>query len=174
MYQFLFLSKLFYDLDLLINNQTLPIQNQTNCCNSILQRFLSSNFFKIDSLSQEEHEEKQGKIAIRIYLFSLLLCVISVYLHCWPFSQETKINPTPSIDFIHDLYENNLSNLSYSCSEVAVPYSRFVSVEPQLHPICSKDFFSPILSKLNPNTSLELIRYYRIIISLCDLSKHII
>jgi len=102
--------------------------------------------------------------------------MIIALLYYGPFSREMKSIKlkNPSIDLVNDLHRKNLSSLSCPCSKVAIPYSKFLSIKPELNSICFSEFVSPLyqsnLFKQNHSKSLELITHYRILSSLCSLS----
>ncbi|CAF0862999.1 unnamed protein product [Adineta steineri] len=142
---------------------------------SIYQKILTMNFFKNNSSSNEKEFEYEEIFATRIYILFLLLSVIIILLYSGPFNDEKqpiKID-NPSIDLINDLYNQNYSSLTCPCSKVAINYSKFLSIKFKFHPICSKEFLSLDYRKnlLENNESSELITHYRILSSLCHLSK---
>ena len=138
------------------------------------RRFRSWNIF---SSSVEPHLTRAQIFATRIYIFFLLLFMIIALLYYGPFSRESKAitYENPSMDLVDHLNQKNLSDLSCPCSKVAIPYSKFLSIEPQIHSICSSEMISPLyrldLFKKNDSQSLEIITHYRILSTFCSLSK---
>ena len=104
--------------------------------------------------------------------------MIFVLLYYGPLSKETTpvVEKHPSIETMNDLYRRNISRLSCSCSKAAIPYSDFLSIQVKFYPICSSDvvslsYRSQLYERNNSNSTSELVTHYRILSTLCQLSK---
>lgn len=128
----------------------------------------------------EKRFQNQEIIATRIYIFIFTLCIIAAVLYCGPFSEETKSikENYPTMDTVNQLHRQNISSLSCPCSKAAVPFSKLLSVKPDYHSICTSEYVSQayIRNLLNKNdsTSLLLSAHYRLLSSLCHLSRRLI
>ncbi|CAF1036853.1 unnamed protein product [Rotaria sp. Silwood1] len=144
------------------------------------QRLLSLNLFVSEPPSIEKRFQNQEITATRIYIFLFILCLITALIYSGPFSEETKsIKITfPTMDIVDNLDKKNISRLSCPCSEVAVPYWKFLSIKPAYHSICSSEYISSSyrinLLKKNDSMSLALSTHYRILSSLCYSSHRLI
>ncbi len=147
---------------------------------NMYQRFLSLNFFVRNPPSTEKQLENQEKYATRIYILLFLLSMFVAFFYYGPFNEETKLIKleNPSIDLVNNLHTKSLSSLSCPCSKVAIPYSKFLSIESEFNSICSSEFVSPLyrlnLLEKNDSISLALVTHYRMLSSLCNLSNQFI
>ena len=133
--------------------------NRQSLRGRISQKFRRLNIF-VDA------SEEGSIIATRIYIFLFLMIMIGAFLYYGPLNLESKttIHENPSIDLFEKLHSNNLTRFSCPCSKVSIPYSKILSIEPVIHPICST-------SQNIDSQSLELITHHRILSSYCALSR---
>jgi hypothetical protein len=138
------------------------------------------NLFENDPPSTEKEYREQEIKATRIYIIIFVLCLIAALLYSGPFSEQTQSPEikSPTIEKVNELYNKNISSLSCPCSRAAVRYSKFLSIEAEFNSICSSEYITSefILKtfETNENDSLELSTHYRVLQSLCYLSRRFI
>ena len=122
---------------------------------------------KVQTLNIFANVSEQGSIvATRIYIFSFILIMSMAFLYYGPLNPEIKttIHKNPSIDLFEKLHSKNLTHFSCPCSKVSIPYSKILSIERLIHPVCSRNQDVDI-------QSLENITHHRMLSSYCALSK---
>ncbi|CAF4170082.1 unnamed protein product, partial [Adineta steineri] len=146
----------------------------------VYKSIYSCNLFCTQISDTDEKMKRQEIIATRIYLILLLLCIIAALLYAGPFSEETTttVIELPTANDFNDLYSKNISTLTCPCSTAAVPHSKFLSIIPEYHSICSSDYIEPSywidLSKKGDKVSTLLSAHYRILASLCQTANRTI
>ena len=114
------------------------------------------------STQQQKHEEI---FATRVYLIVFLLCIMIALLYAGgPLSKKLKTKKifSPTSNQIDMLHRKNISTLSCKCSTTIIPYSKFVSINPQYHSICLNSRY------------IELNVHSRMIATLCQQAKRTI
>jgi hypothetical protein len=153
-----------------------------NCCSfgNICQSLRSLNLFAAKHHPNDEQVKREGIIATRIYIILFILSLIAALLFAGPFSDEmqTKSIAKPTSGVVNRLHLRNISTLSCPCSTAAVRHSKFLSLTPQYHPICSSDYVKPsywidLFQKEN-QTSIQLGSHYRVLASLCQQAHRIV
>ena len=132
------------------------------------------NLFSEKLSSTDKQTEREEIIATRIYLLLFLLSLAAALLYAGPFNEETK--PTlihlPTSDKVNELHTQNISTLSCPCSTAAIRRSKFLTITPQYHSICSSDYVTPSywinLIKKKDKISKQLGTHYRILATLCQ------
>ena len=57
-----------------------------------------------------------------------------------------------------DFYHSNLNELTCPCSNVAIPYHKFIRLTPIFHQVCSSDFVTE--SWINLLSVVETVEYH--------------
>jgi hypothetical protein len=179
-----FYSGLSVILEILLPNLVRSIRrrwkNQSCSICKIFRSFRSLNLFAAKSSSTVKQTERKEIIATRIYLFLFLLSLIMALLYAGPFNDHTKtlIKKLPTSDTVNDFYAKNISTLTCPCSTAAIPHSKFLSIIPQYHLICSSDYVKPSyyinLFKKRDKISRRLSTHYRILATFCQQAHRII
>jgi hypothetical protein len=116
----------------------------------------------------------QEILATRIYIILFVASLVVALLYAGPFHQETTTTVInfPTSDIVNDLHTKNLSTLSCSCSNAAIRHSKFLSIIPRYHSICSSIYIKPSywmdLSEKGDKVSTLLSTHYRVLASLCQ------
>ncbi|CAF1054316.1 unnamed protein product [Adineta steineri] len=153
---------------------------KSSLCHKICHYFRSLNLFASEQDSTDEIIKRDEIIATRIYLILLFISLVIVFLYAGPFTEETKTtvigNPTP--DKINELHSRNISTLSCPCSTAAIAYSRFLSIIPEYHPICSSHYVKSSylinLVEQKDSISTQIATHYSILASLCQQAQRIV
>ncbi|CAF4358009.1 unnamed protein product, partial [Adineta steineri] len=105
----------------------------------VYKSIYSCNLFSTQISDTDEKMKRQEIMATRIYLILLLLCIIAALLYAGSFSEETTTTVIilPTANDFNDLYSKNISTLTCPCSTAAIPHSKFLSIIPEYHSICS-------------------------------------
>jgi len=128
----------------------------------------------------DEQMKRQELFANRIYLILFILSLIGALLYAGPLNNETKTTSikNPSSNLINSLYARNISTLSCPCSVAAIRYSKFLSIIPKRHSICSSDYVKSSywinLLKNESTISKQLGTHYSVLSSLCEQTHRII
>ncbi|CAF1183481.1 unnamed protein product [Adineta steineri] len=107
---------------------------------SLKTYFLNLNLFTPSPDSDEQETDQQRRwniISTRVYIVLTILIIIVVGLTLSLLKQSTMItlkNPTK------EQFQLLPKDAKCSCSHTTIPYSKFVSMEPRFHQICSSDF----------------------------------
>ncbi|CAF0883127.1 unnamed protein product [Adineta ricciae] len=148
--------------------------------NEIRQSIRSWNLFSTNQTAEDSRFEHQEIVATRLYSIFFLIIVIAALLYAGPFSEEIKttVIKSPSSDDVNNLYLKNISTLSCPCSTAAVQHSKFLSITPHYHSVCSSIYATPLhwieLSKKTDKTSLLLTAHYRLLSSFCQIANRTI
>ncbi|CAF1389534.1 unnamed protein product [Adineta steineri] len=165
-----------------IKNTSVNANNEEDLrpVSNVFQRFWSFNLFSSEILPTDKQLEHQEIVATRIYFLLIFFCLVSAFLYASPFTEEidTTIIALPTSDIVNNLHAKNISTLSCPCSTAAVSYSKFLRIIPHYHPICSSQLTSPsywfhFFNKTD-DISLQLSAQYRLLASLCNVSRDII
>ena len=140
------------------------------------------NFFQVEMGSFEAFDKQKAAISTRIYIILSisLLTILTVY-SALDYENQVVIIYDPTQPDFDNLHKNFPNTLTCPCREVTVPYSSFMSVLPEYHPICSSIFVSDIWinTLFNPNISYFYALDFRssasgqfqILSSFCSLAK---
>ncbi|UJR10950.1 hypothetical protein I4U23_015135 [Adineta vaga] len=155
-------------------------RERSSSCHSICQKIRSLNLFSSKESSKNEQMKHEEIIATRIYLILFILGLITVILYAGPFTEETKTTTInfPTSEVVNNLHSRNISTLSCPCSTAAIRYSKFLSIIPEYHSICSSNFVKPsylisLVEKRDP-TSTHIATHYSILSSLCQQAQRIV
>ena len=138
------------------------------------------NFFSSKKNLNDERRLRHEIIATRIYLVLFLLCLIAALLYAGPLSEETEhtLIPMPTSIKVNSLHAENISTLSCPCSTAAISYSKFLSLVPEYHPICSSDYIksSYLISLFEKKDliSIQVATHYSVLSSLCQQANRIV
>lgn len=109
--------------------------------NSFKQYLRTYNTFPSDGRNGtcNDHQLRTQILSTRIYIISLVIILLALTsTKVLMFSTTELVTlERPSLEQF-----NALNNPSCICSNVAIPYSIFMSVEPEFHSICRSDFIS--------------------------------
>ena len=107
---------------------------------------LKSTLFQLNFFERDQNDEryiKTQRFATRLYLFIL---VISIDVLCFytllnkEIYRGTSRNPTEAeFRSLKKLYPESLS---CPCSDISVPYSNFLTLDANYHPVCTSDLVS--------------------------------
>ncbi|CAF1007554.1 unnamed protein product [Adineta ricciae] len=112
--------------------------------NQLRNNVQQMNFYRQGQENDDDLLCEQQRFATRIYS---LLFLISFHIIILFLNLNTHINTitvsSPSLSTFNELQSKHASTLTCSCSNIAIPYSKFVSIQPETyHQICSTDFVS--------------------------------
>jgi hypothetical protein len=140
----------------------------------IYRSFRSLNLFAAKPSSAVTEVKREEIIATRIYIFLFLLSLGVALLYVGPLSEETKtrVIKLPTSDIVNDLHAKNIPTLSCPCSTAAIRRSKFLSIIPHYHSICSSDYVIPSyyidLYKKRDKISRRVSTHYRILAAFCQ------
>lgn len=116
---------------------------QVNLFGKIRHILLTLNLF--ERRNSEVDDIRQQIIATRFYVSALIvLTLILVIATIFDQRLITTIVRTPNITQFEDLYRSGKINHSCPCSQIAIQRSKFISLIPTFHQVCSSVFVSDI------------------------------
>ncbi|UJR07154.1 hypothetical protein I4U23_011442 [Adineta vaga] len=118
---------------------------------------------------QNSFRKRSGILATRFYL--LLLCISLIILSLFnTFTAQAELIQIsyPSFDQFTYLNDRYSSNIRCSCKNISVPYISFMSLEPQLHYICTNQLLNNAAQQLNDRLSFALLSSLN---NLCQLAN---
>ena len=122
-------------------------------------------------------------LASRIYLVLLMISIAIVSLFVGLSQQTHSIAvDSPTETQFEYLYSQYSTELKCPCSQIAIPYEKFLNVSPLMHQLCSSQFvssnWSTALFKMESIRSVSdwflLSTQFRLLSSLCNLAKNAI
>jgi hypothetical protein len=139
------------------------------------------NLFESEASHSNAFNLRTAIISTRVYL--LLLTLTITILITFTSLQGQTISVTiknPSQTMYENLYNKYSSRVQCPCSKITIPYSSFVSISVQYHPVCLSSFVSDEWINLlfNPNMSYffpldfrsSASGQFQILASLCSLA----
>ncbi|CAF1222349.1 unnamed protein product [Adineta steineri] len=97
------------------------------------------NLFKAAD-RRTEKDVKQQKISTRLYLILLTGASLFLIINEWNAEVVTVTEPNPSLVTYNNLQDLYNTTLRCPCSDMTIPYERFLSLSPIFHKVCSSDF----------------------------------
>jgi hypothetical protein len=124
-------------------------------------------------------------VATRLFLmfFSISVCILMAYTSL-SLRMRSKTIQTPSHSIYEQLQGQYPDTLQCPCTQIAIPYGKFIRVQPLFHQICSSDFVSQdwidftfaanltVIWPMDVRTSLSAM--WQLIAALCQSSKTIL
>ena len=155
-----------------------------NILRTVYHSITSLNLYK----SRIQHDENLPRQRLTTHVFILLLLIALIVSGIYIFfSIQTQVMTIahPSLDTYTKLYDNYSSTLVCPCSQISVPYSKFLSINYTLHQICSSTLVSSAWLKVTldfdqeqfANTSADVIvdfrrvapSYFQLLATVCSL-----
>ncbi|CAF1538112.1 unnamed protein product [Adineta ricciae] len=124
-------------------------------------------FKKFDTIHDDPYELQTSRIATRIYiiLFSLIMCILMIYVFVNTRTQTFTILQ-PSKNTFEDLSMKYSSQVKCPCKQSFILYENFLSLSPEYHPVCSSLFISSAwlasLSDLNWPNQYFIVNDFRV------------
>ncbi|CAF4796950.1 unnamed protein product [Rotaria sp. Silwood1] len=113
-----------------------------NFLSTIVRKMIALNFFKTNGLQTPMNIRRQ-QILTRFFILILVSCSITVGLYIFLSDQDQLVTVEyPSLVKYESLYEQHSSTLLCLCSQISVPYDRFLNVTFVLHQICTSSLVS--------------------------------
>ncbi|CAF3331713.1 unnamed protein product [Rotaria sp. Silwood1] len=113
-----------------------------NFLSTIVRKMIALNFFKTNGLQTPMNIRRQ-QILTRFFILILVSCSITVGLYIFLSDQDQLVTiEYPSLVKYESLYEQHSSTLLCPCSQISVPYDRFLNVTFVLHQICTSSLVS--------------------------------
>ncbi|CAF1165555.1 unnamed protein product [Adineta ricciae] len=112
--------------------------------NQLRNNIQQMNFYRQEQANDDSLLCKQQRFATRIYslLFLISFHIIILFLNLNTHMNTITVS-SPSLSTFNELQSKHASTLTCPCSNIAIPYSKFVSIQPETyHQICSTDFVS--------------------------------
>ncbi|CAF3959134.1 unnamed protein product, partial [Adineta steineri] len=123
----------------------------------------TNNNFNRGTRTRTTDDIKLQRITTRIYLVLLASSVCIFLLYKSLDVQTTNIIVSkPSLIAYKQLQETHSDSLECSCSNIAVPFEKFVTWSPRLHQLCSSDFITENWISLLSLTQLTVLYGARI------------
>ncbi|CAF1144697.1 unnamed protein product [Adineta steineri] len=97
------------------------------------------NLFKAAD-RRTEKDVKLQKISTRLYLILLTGASLFLIINEWSAEVVTVTEPNPSLVTYNNLQDLYNTTLRCPCSDMTIPYERFLSLSPIFHKVCSSDF----------------------------------
>ncbi|CAF0734638.1 unnamed protein product [Adineta steineri] len=132
-------------VDIVTATQTWKQRAQT-LVKLIWNSLVDLNLFK-SSLQQQPSDIKQQRWTTRIYI-TLLIVALAILTLYGMLSFEIKLIRVnkPSLSTVQQLQTqsqtNLISSLQCPCTNLTIPYSQFIQLQPFYHQVCSSDFVS--------------------------------
>ncbi|CAF0761435.1 unnamed protein product [Rotaria sp. Silwood1] len=113
-----------------------------NFLSKIVRKMIALNLFKTNGLQTPTNVRRQ-QILTRFFILILVSCSITVGLYIFLSDQDQLVTiEYPSLVKYESLYEQHSSTLLCPCSQISVPYDRFLNVTFVLHQICTSSLVS--------------------------------
>lgn len=108
---------------------------------SARQKLINLNLFKSESTDPDIVRSQLLATRIFLILFSIALIILLSYTSI---SIQTKMETVqePSLAEFQSLQNKYPDTLVCPCSQISIPYDRFVITKPSFHQVCSSDFVS--------------------------------
>lgn len=108
----------------------------------IWQSISTLNLFQ--SRFADEEDLSHQRVTTRVFILLMLIAVIVSGAYIF-FSIETQVITisNPSLEIYHQLYGNYSSTLSCPCTQMFIPYKKFLMINYTLHQICSSTLVAP-------------------------------
>ncbi|CAF4111614.1 unnamed protein product [Rotaria sp. Silwood2] len=120
-------------------------------------------------------------LASRIYLVLLMIsiAIISLFVGLSQQTHSFTVDSPTETQFEY-LYSQYSTTLTCPCSQIAIPYEKFIDVSPVMHQVCSSQFvssnWSTALFNMGSTWSVSdwflLSTQFRLLSSLCNLAKN--
>lgn len=121
------------------------------------------NLFKSAAMCQDLFQLRSYVIATRIYLILLgfFIGILFVYTMLSVRIQTNTILK-PNRATFENLYVSYASTLQCPCSQIIIPYSSFILLSPEYHPVCSSLYVSEIwITWISYGNEDRQIRFYQ-------------
>lgn len=124
-------------------NMKISLRQQLNTAfTKLKQTVITWNLFENAQTHIDEVTKHRQQITTRFYVF-FLLCTLFILTMCRFFSYElvNQSIDNPSADDIMHLGEQ-YDSFDCPCTNISIPYSKFITITYRQHSICSSDFVS--------------------------------
>ncbi|UJR29415.1 hypothetical protein I4U23_010627 [Adineta vaga] len=138
---------------------------------------------EINKKSTHKSTSDYQLLASRVYLILLIFAIVIITLSIG-LSQQTQsfTIQSPTVDQFEYLYSQYSTTLTCPCTQIAIPFKKFLDLSPMMHQICSSQFvlsnWSTILYNMGSTWSVPdwflLGTQFRLLSSLCNLAKNVI
>ncbi|CAF1269656.1 unnamed protein product [Adineta ricciae] len=103
----------------------------------IINRFVQLNLYK----DKESLTPNQQILSTRLYIVVFAVSMLILFIFTGVSNQTyVVIVPSPSLITFEQLSNKYPSTLSCPCSQISIPYEKFLSFDPEYHQICSSAF----------------------------------
>ncbi|CAF1258699.1 unnamed protein product [Adineta ricciae] len=109
--------------------------------NLVLKQLMYLNLFQ--HYPSSERQIRYQCYATRVYLICMIISVIVLAFYSLMIkTNQSKTIGNPTESQYTELERQHLQSLSCPCSSISMPYSRFLTIQPEYHQVCSSDLVS--------------------------------
>ena len=107
------------------------------------QYLLNLNLFQSELPATAEHELRSQRLATRLFLFllSISFIILLIYTSIGTIDKTITIH-APNLQQYIELNRKYARTLECPCAHIAIAYDKFLTIDYELHHVCSSDFVS--------------------------------
>ncbi|CAF0758693.1 unnamed protein product [Adineta ricciae] len=150
-----------------------------NLFQQIESQIMNLNIYS--SSSQDQTRMYRDVLSTWLYIILLLVTIcISIFYSDLSSQIVKETIPYPTIEQYTKLYQQYSTDLVCPCTNISIPYGKFLTVQVKYHQICSSDFIrSWWYERFTPKTSLDIemnfisfaSSYFQTLAAFCDLAN---
>ncbi|CAF4554186.1 unnamed protein product, partial [Didymodactylos carnosus] len=107
------------------------------------QKIKQFNIFESKIPSTDEHDIRNTILSTRLFIVTLTVAVIVLVFYTSLIDQtRIVIIKSPTFEQYATLYEKSSETLTCSCTQISIPYDKFIHLSPIYHQVCSSQFIT--------------------------------